>query len=368
MKRSTILSFIFIVGLPLLSSANGSSVRGGGDPCENRIKNIRNDIATWIKDGGAESLSLPQAVTLEKYTQGMLQQIAKAKIQCVGTGDAGYPIQINGTPKVCKFQRSPNASLIVCDYQKFQSLGESEQYILVHHEYAGLAGLENPNGSDSTYTISNQISDYLEDEIIKKLVVKERPLPQAPLLPDTISLTLPRAEGDVKVELHDISKVAIRPFPASVYSALQDFQQYAVQGLGRPRLYFVTDPSTKEKTINVTGNELYDAIQKYHQAQKGCFIEEPGSEKMFVWLFLNSPSKEWVQVVNFVARFFDTYANYAYAHQLASASYRCLKVGGRDEDYAPWYSVRDTVFMHRLKDTLPPEIRNQYSHGILVIE
>ncbi len=49
---------------------------------------------------------------------------------------------------------------------------ESDQYVLVHHEYAGLAGIEISKGEDSDYQVSNQISGYLENQVIKKLAVK----------------------------------------------------------------------------------------------------------------------------------------------------------------------------------------------------
>jgi hypothetical protein len=49
---------------------------------------------------------------------------------------------------------------------------DSDQYVLVHHEYAGLSGFEVNNGPDSTYLISNQISEFLVDEVVKKLAIK----------------------------------------------------------------------------------------------------------------------------------------------------------------------------------------------------
>lgn len=40
---------------------------------------------------------------------------------------------------------------------------------MIHHEYAGLAGLENPNGGQSTYFISNQLTSFLQVQIVRKL-------------------------------------------------------------------------------------------------------------------------------------------------------------------------------------------------------
>jgi hypothetical protein len=167
-----IMSLIIGSILPTVSFAGGSSVRGGGDPCEDRIQDIGADLKSWIVKGGAAGLKLPAALTANKYADNMLSKIDSAKIQCVGPGDKDFPIQVQGTAKVCRFDKGFMKSRITCDYSKFQALNDSEQYVLVHHEYAGLAGIENPNGDESTYTISNQITAYLEDQVIKRLAVK----------------------------------------------------------------------------------------------------------------------------------------------------------------------------------------------------
>lgn len=150
----------------------GSEGTGGGDLCEVRIKAIRDDIKSWILKGGAEFLVLPAGIDNNRYVDKMLEVISKAKVNCVGPGDQEYPIQVNGTPKFCKFKK--NAMSITCDIGKFSSLDESNQYLLVHHEYAGLADLENPNGDDSNYEISNQITNSLVNTIVKRLAVKSK--------------------------------------------------------------------------------------------------------------------------------------------------------------------------------------------------
>jgi hypothetical protein len=161
--------------LALLASAPGFAGprdSGGGDLCEDRIKIVRDDIKAWIQKGGPQGLTLPRDVSISQYSELMLEQINSAKIRCVGPNDAGFPVQVNDTPKVCRFERGSFKSVIVCDFDKFNSLAESDQYILVHHEFAGLANIEIPNGSDSNYEVSNQLSGYLKDELVKKLAIK----------------------------------------------------------------------------------------------------------------------------------------------------------------------------------------------------
>lgn len=159
----------------LFKKAQGGMNSGGGDLCEDRIQIIREDLRSWINQGGAQGLQLPAPLTVQQYSTNMLKEIDQAKIRCVGPKDQGYPVAINGTPKVCRFDRNwLGRTQITCDAEKFQAINESDQYILVHHEYAGLAGVEQPNLDDSTYGVSNQISGYLVDTIVKKLAVKSQ--------------------------------------------------------------------------------------------------------------------------------------------------------------------------------------------------
>lgn len=160
-----------------LSTANGllskgGVATGGGDLCEDRIQSIRDDLKKWIVEGGSQSLKLPAGFTAQKYKDEMLEKIQTTSVRCVGNGDAGYPVTVEGSAKVCRFDRNSSLNLITCDYKKFQAMSESDQYVLVHHEYAGLADVERPNGSDSDYRVSNQISGSLVDQVVKKLAVK----------------------------------------------------------------------------------------------------------------------------------------------------------------------------------------------------
>jgi hypothetical protein len=51
---------------------------------------------------------------------------------------------------------------------------DDEQYKLIHHEYAGIAGLEVPTGSQSQYFISNQVVESLEMRQVRMLAVKHK--------------------------------------------------------------------------------------------------------------------------------------------------------------------------------------------------
>lgn len=161
------IKILLFVGLvPLFAIANG--VGNGGDICENRFTIIRNDIQSWMLKGGGVGLNLPQGVSFGTYNQTMLSNISMAKISCTDE-----KIFIGIGEKTCMNFRGADGSLqINCNLNRFMDTSESDQYILVHHEYAGLSGLELNTAEASDYRISNQISYFLEDQIVKKLVIK----------------------------------------------------------------------------------------------------------------------------------------------------------------------------------------------------
>lgn len=169
MKTLILISLLLIGHLGFA----GSEGVGGGDLCENQIKIIRDDLKQWIFKGGHQSLVLSQEISHSDYGYRMLQSMENTtKIKCVSSGDKHYPIEVDGTPKVCKFIKNKDSSEILCDFKKFQSMNETEQYILIHHEYAGISDIEKPSGDSSNYAVSNQITAFLEDKNVKRLVVK----------------------------------------------------------------------------------------------------------------------------------------------------------------------------------------------------
>jgi hypothetical protein len=168
------LLLILTLLAPLKTFASeGTEGGGGGDLCEDRIKIIRDDIQAWIHNGGPAELKLPKGISKEQYNEAMLEQISITKISCVSQGNEGFPVKYGKTPKVCVFERNNSGSHIRCDFAKFNATKDSDQYVLIHHEYAGLSRIENPSGEDSNYVVSNQINDFLSEQIVKKLAIKK---------------------------------------------------------------------------------------------------------------------------------------------------------------------------------------------------
>ena len=98
----------------------------------------------------------------------MQTAIQQARISCVD-----QTVFVGGVEKSCRNLYDCNGTAqIVCNAQRFTQTSESDQYVLVHHELAGLAGFEVTTATGSNYEISNQITSYQQDQVVKKLVVK----------------------------------------------------------------------------------------------------------------------------------------------------------------------------------------------------
>ncbi len=173
----TMLAMIAVIaalGAAATSSFAGEGDKGGngGDPaCENRIQEIRNDIELWILNGEYQSLVFPSDVSPIKYKERMLEFLSgasKAGISC--TTDK---VVVNGAEKTCKnYVSNTGQPVILCNLERFLNItDESNQYVTIHHEYAGLSGFEVNSGMESDYRLSRQISAHLKEATVKKLVV-----------------------------------------------------------------------------------------------------------------------------------------------------------------------------------------------------
>lgn len=148
---------ILIVLFLIATAAHAGKDRGGGDICENRIKVVSQELKLWIQSGALAVLDFPLGISMQAYSQRMLSKISTTTIKCVSRGDEGFPVTFEGIPKTCIFDEHAGEGEITCDYNKFLTLPGIDQRALVHHEYAGLARLESPNGSDSNYELTNLV-------------------------------------------------------------------------------------------------------------------------------------------------------------------------------------------------------------------
>lgn len=174
------------MSVPTAQTIDGPSVGGmsggGGDAQEIRLDEIRVDILRWLDGGGAAGLQLPQGMTRESYERRM-HEVLTAHHVMVGfitsaqeaiQTDPELRVDVLGQPKTCRgfVSQRDGRPHILCNTERFQSESESSKYQLVHHEYAGLAGVEQNRGASSDYRISRQLTDFLRSEMVVRLALR----------------------------------------------------------------------------------------------------------------------------------------------------------------------------------------------------
>jgi hypothetical protein len=188
------LNWTTLVLTILLSGyAHAGRESGGGDlQCDAKIRSITANIQTWIEEKGPESgktLDLSSSrnsktaapYTVSQYEQSMSALLAETlDSSCVSAGDKGYPITVDGRPKVCSSFSDAQGVHIQCQADLLLNMNADEQIEQIHHEFAiHIPGLEPDYGPISTYKISTQLSAFTADVTERKLVVM--PPPSAPL-------------------------------------------------------------------------------------------------------------------------------------------------------------------------------------------
>lgn len=171
---SLLLTFAATASVDLEMKLGGDTdIGNGGDSCEEKILAIRNDLKSWIIAGGPENLTLPAGMTVYQYSNEMLNSIDTSIISCTA-----HTIHIGNAEKTCKNYKDENQqNKIECNFDRFLKTTSEDQYKLIHHEFAGIAGIETNattgnNYEESNYIISNQLSAFLVDVVIKKLAIK----------------------------------------------------------------------------------------------------------------------------------------------------------------------------------------------------
>lgn len=178
-----ILKNLLMAGLLLSTLTNasfavvGGDSGGGGDASEARVDEIRSDIFKWINNGGAKNLELPSNISYEVYEKEMKDVLTPKKVIVSFTDQA---VTVGSSDKTCKgyINKETNRKHILCNIPRFQGTSESEQYSLIHHEFAGLVNVEQNSGESSDYVISNQLTDFLVEQTVLKLAIKKQERPE----------------------------------------------------------------------------------------------------------------------------------------------------------------------------------------------
>lgn len=164
-----ILSLLFLHSSNVFAAKQGQDKGNGGDICENKMRNITNDIESWLLNDEYVGIKLPSNLSESAYKRGMQNAVRTSLLSCTtGKVFVGY------AEKTCKnFRDNRGIARIVCNFDRFLKTDEKEKYRLMHHEFAGVAGFESNNGRESSvYRISNQVGDFLQKEEVLKLGIK----------------------------------------------------------------------------------------------------------------------------------------------------------------------------------------------------
>lgn len=177
---------VLICAALLVTSASifaktGTESGGGGDALEERVYEIRSDILKWLGTDGPKGLTLPIEISYEEYVTKMIDILASKKviISFIEKDDATNDelmVSVDGVPKTCRGFISEISSQphIICNIARFKNTSESQQYSLIHHEYAGLVNIENNDGAASDYRVSAQLTDFLTEQPVLKLALKKQ--------------------------------------------------------------------------------------------------------------------------------------------------------------------------------------------------
>ena len=168
MNKKVLLSLLF--ALPLHNNAFAGREGNGGEPAELIFKQIAQNIQQWIASGNADEIKLPHGISLALYKKKMIRALNHYTISFTES-----PIFIGASEKACRNKPdSLGGGEILCNDSRFYLSYDrniDDVYRLVHHEFAGLAGLEVNRGAESDYFISDQISGYQKEEVLRRLPV-----------------------------------------------------------------------------------------------------------------------------------------------------------------------------------------------------
>lgn len=181
MKKTILLTgFLSLMSIfPVHAKVTGHE-GGGGDAAEIRVNEIRSDILKWLNDEGGKELEMPKDLSYGEYFDKMTDILQPKKVVIGFVEKDSYfndelKVNINGVPKTCRgfVSKKDLKHHILCNLSRFKDTSESEQYKLIHHEYAGLVNIEKNEGGASDYFISSQITDFLKVHKVLKLAVKK---------------------------------------------------------------------------------------------------------------------------------------------------------------------------------------------------
>ena len=181
---------------PSASFSEGGHV-GGGDLCKNEIDKHRLAILGWIQRDEAKDLDFSKAkvagLIYDKYRNPMLDVLQEGRVivtcyldpsrisdpqaknitEKEGVSYRGISIGNPPNPTTCiNYEDVAGKSHIDCNYDAIlaQVANGSPNYVLTHHEFASIAGVElRTDGYQSDFSVSNLLSEFERWQITRTL-------------------------------------------------------------------------------------------------------------------------------------------------------------------------------------------------------
>lgn len=269
------MASLFVATFTVAATAQAGKEGGGGDATELRIDDIRRDVLGWLDTEGPSHLELSQNMSAADYKQTMRQWLAEQYVvvsavtqnESQTTTNPERKVEVAGQEKTCRGFVSKTDLLphILCIIERFNSTTQADQYRLIHHEYAGLAGLENNIGAASDYKISNQITDFLTETKALRLGVVKSAYKTSPI----------RLYGPVaSMMLEALKEAGVKPiFVPREGSRADDYWSYTI-----------TDFTSSSETDGCPDGSKYETRFKYSNGKNYDYLfcdngQKPGADK-----------------------------------------------------------------------------------------
>ena len=161
MKNQFKILVIAAATLSLLNtSVHAQEVRNGGGE-DGVFKSIRNEIKVWM-DKNLREQELGEKLGVNNPSlvhQKMVLAIESVADKVVFTKDL---IEIGGSVRICK--NEPTISTITCNVDAWNNSRGDTRYMIVLHEYLGIAGIETNLDEFSQYSISTRILAFVYEK------------------------------------------------------------------------------------------------------------------------------------------------------------------------------------------------------------
>ncbi|MGZ3770486.1 MAG: hypothetical protein ACXVCP_09500 [Bdellovibrio sp.] len=209
LERFTLMSIFLTAALSVSVNAyaDGPSGSGGGDArCEERFKDIRNNLAKWFELGGPERRHLDMSampnLTYDLLTEKVspLFKEGSVIVKCVNPEAKNLSMSekllaqkliFHDSKKICIYEtlerkqnEDPAIFQVICDSSQIRPVGPEEsvlvgtQFVQVSHEFFGMAGLESPLNpghlEDSNYPLSSQFRSFTSSVTVERLSIVEK--------------------------------------------------------------------------------------------------------------------------------------------------------------------------------------------------